>query len=323
VRVRTSMLASSLALLILSGHVAASTFSVSTATQLTQALKSVRAGDVITLAPGLYKGRFVGTAIGYSTKRITLQGPRTAVLDAGSVNTGYALYLNGARYWTVRGITVQNALKGIILDNSSYNVLEDVAVSNVGTTGVHFRRHSSYNTLQNSVISYTGLQEPGYGEGVYIGSAKSNWSTYTSGSPDRSDKNKVLNNTIGPYVAAESIDVKEGTTGGEIRANYFDATGMTGANYADSWIDVKGNGYIINNNFGFNGASSALLDGMQVHVAVSGWGNNNSFSENQLSVGALGYGFLVEKGATGNKIYASNIVVGAIKGLANISVLLQ
>ena len=85
----------------------------------------------------------------------------------------------------------------------------------------------------------------------------SNWE---DNKPDKSDRNQILNNRIGPNVAAEEIDIKEGSCCGIIKNNVFDGTGMSGENYADSWIDVKGEGYTIEDNEG----NHSLLDGIQV-----------------------------------------------------------
>jgi len=86
----------------------------------------------------------------------------------------------------------------------------------------------------------------------------SNWE---ANKPDHADRNKILNNRIGPNVAAESIDIKEGTCCGTISGNHFDGTGMKGENSGDSWIDLKGDKYTIENNEGVN----SLTDGIQVH----------------------------------------------------------
>jgi len=82
------------------------------------------------------------------------------------------------------------------------------------------------------------------------------------GKPDKSNRNKAINNHFGPNIAAEAIDIKEGTEGGLIDGNTFDGTGMSGENSADSWIDVKGDDYTISNNKG----SKTLLDGFQVKL---------------------------------------------------------
>jgi hypothetical protein len=110
------------------------------------------------------------------------------------------------------------------------------------------------------------------------------------------------------------MDIKEGTTGGLISGNVFDGTGMSGS-WADSWIDLKGNGWVVQNNHG----SNALQDGFQVHQALSGWGNDNIFVGNVADVNGPGYGFWLQSGITGTKVMCANSVSGAAKGFANVA----
>ena len=292
---------------------------VSSAAELTAALLSAQPGDVIQLADGVYVGHFVAAVSGTAAAPITLQGSRLAVLDGNNVSSGYVFHLNGVNYWHLVGFTVTNGQKGIMTDNANYNLIDDVRVYNIGYEAVHFRTFSSHNTIQNSEISDTGVTNTSYGEGVYLGSANSNWATYTGGLPDTSDYNQVLNNHIGPNVSAEAIDIKEGTTGGIISGNYFDAAGLSGANSADSWVDVKGNDYLISGNTGV----IALLDGFQTHIQVSGWGDRNVFRGNNADVQASGYGFKIQTTgsqgtASGNVVYDDNVVTNAASGVANI-----
>jgi nitrous oxidase accessory protein NosD len=94
-----------------------------------------------------------------------------------------------------------------------HNTLVDgLKVTGIGNEGIHFQYASSDNVVQNSEISDTGKDNGGFGEGIYSGSANSNW---PGGQPDHSDRNKALDNKIGPNVRAE------GTTGGELRGNIF------------------------------------------------------------------------------------------------------
>jgi len=297
---------------------------VSTATELKNALANAQAGDEIVLADGSYNGKFIIApgVNGTSTKPIILRGSRNAVLDAGDINTGYVLYLQ-SNYWIIKGFTITNGLKGLMIDGSNHCVVDGIRIFNIGEEGLHLRKFSSHNTIQNTDISNTGLKTPDYGEGIYIGSAKNNWATYTNGNPDLCDSNSILNNKIGPNITAECIDVKEGTTGGIIRGNTFDATGITGANSGDSWIDVKGNYTLIENNNGTNPGGSIFLDGYQVHCAIAGWGNYNEFKNNNCTVNASGYGFNIQLSGsngttTGNKVYVNNIATGAASGVANI-----
>lgn len=300
------------------------TVHVSNATELKNALAAAQAGDQIVMADGTYSGKFVVAPgrDGSASNPIVLTGSRNAILDAGDINTGYVLYLQ-ASYWTVKGFTVTNGLKGIMADGVHYNVIDSVKVDHIGEEGIHLRKFSTHNTVMNVEVTNTGIKTPDYGEGVYIGSAKSNWATYTNGDPDRCDSNTVTMSHIGPGVAAECIDIKEGTTGGVILSNHFDATGITGANSADSWIDVKGNYYRVEGNTGFNPGNNPFKDGYQVNVAYTGWGNYNEFRSNVCNVNASGYGFLIKLTsssgtAVGNKVYASNQVTNAASGVSNI-----
>ena len=113
---------------------------------------------------------------------------------------------------------------------------------------------------------------------------------------------------------AESMDIKEGTTGGLIQDNTFDGAGMSGS-WADSWIDMKGNAWTITDNHG----TTALEDGFQVHGALTGWGLNNVFKDNTADVQGPGYGFWLQNNVTGNVIACTNTVLNAAAGYANVA----
>ncbi len=300
------------------------TIQVSTSSQLTNALAIAKPGDEIILADGIYIGNFVipSTASGTITKPIILRGTRNAILDGASTNTGYVLHLK-ANYWIIKGFSIRNGLKGLMTDEANHNLIDGISVTNIGEEGIHFRRFSSHNILQNAEVNNVGSKTPDYGEGVYIGTAVSNWAKTSNGVEDRCDSNQIINNSIGPNCTAECVDVKEGTIGGLIKGNKFNSTGITGANSGDSWMDVKGNNYIIENNIGFNPTGSILKDGYQVHCAVNGWGCNNQFKNNSSTINADGFGFNItlesSKGkAIGNKVFSNNKVENAAKGVSNI-----
>jgi CHAT domain-containing protein len=289
---------------------------VDTADELTDALSGAKPGTLIRLAPGTYEGNFKASAAGAPDNPISVCGPREAVLDGGTTATGYVVHLDKVSGWILSGFTVTRGKKGVMLDESSENLLTGLLIHDIGEEAVHFRRFSSQNTISLSEIRDTGKETPGFGEGVYIGSAVSNWDSITGSSdvPDTSDNNKVLTTLFGPGITAEHIDVKEGTTGGEVRGNTFYGAGISGANFADSWMDVKGNGYQIEENTG----DGSPNDGFQTHVAVSGWGNDNVFSKNTAGVNGPGFGFSVAKSSQGNVVKCDNVVTGAAAGFANV-----
>ena len=217
------------------------------------------------------------------------------------------------------GFTVKGALKGIVLDGANHNLLSQLTVEDIDQEGIHFRTFSSNNVLQYSHVHDTGLGSPGYGEGVYIGSANSNWGSLTGGQPDTSDDNCVAYNTIGPNVAAEGVDIKEGTTGGIVVGNRYDATGISGQNYADSFVDAKGNGYRLYGNRVANPAHTTVIrDGFQTHQAYTGYGNDNIFQANTVDLESTGYGFNVSGDTSGNVVCSDNDVKTASSGTANV-----
>lgn len=283
---------------------------VATGPQLVSALANAKPGDAIVLASGTYQGKLEAAASGTAAKPIALCGGAGAVLSGSP----YGLHVTGS-YWYLAGFSVTNASKGVVLDGASHVVADGLTVHGIEQEGFHFRAFSADNVLRNSRIYDTGQKTPAYGEGVYMGSAKSNWGTYSNGQPDRSDRNQVIGNTIGPNVAAESVDIKEGSTGGLVSGNTFLGKGMAGQNYADSWIDAKGNAYVIEDNKG----TDALEDGFQVHVAEAGWGENNVFRRNTATVNAPGYGFNVAAKNTNTIVACSNVVTGAKSGFANVA----
>ena len=280
--------------------------------ELQTALTNAKPGDLISLTDGVYSGRFTISVSGSASQPIAICGSANAILDGGSTKSGYGFHIKNANYITLSGFSIRNSQKGIMVNGGNYNTLADLQIYSLGHEAVHFRAFSSYNTIRDSVIHDTGRRDTKYGEGVYIGSAQSNWCTYTACKPDKSDYNKVLGNTIGPNITAEEVDIKEGTTGGLVQGNTFNGIGMI-ASAASSWVNVKGNGYAISQNTG----ASSTKNGFSNHVIVSGWGNNNTFSENVANVLASGYGFWIDPSSSGNVVKCDNQVTNAASGFAN------
>jgi hypothetical protein len=294
---------------------AATTWPVSTPAELTNALAHVEPGDTITLASGTYPGSFTATRSGTRGHPITLGGPADAVLT----NSGYGFHLQ-ASYWKLTGFTVAHASKGIVLDRASHNLLDSLTVHDIDEEGIHLRVFSSDNVVRKSHVHDTGLTAPGYGEGIYVGSANSNWGSLTGGQPDTSDRNCIADNTLGPNVAAEGVDIKEGTHDGIVVGNHYDATGISGQNYADSFIDAKGNGWLVYGNVVSNpGHTHVLVDGFQTHEQLPGYGDDNTFQANTVDLESTGYGFNVASATSGNKVCNDNHVTTAGSGFANVA----
>jgi hypothetical protein len=239
---------------------------------LQQALDHAGPGQVVRLADGRYEGAFVASADAPADAPIQLCGGRGAILDGGATDGGYTLHLSGASHWVVWGFTVTGGQKGVMVDAGVGNRIESLLVTSMGDEAIHLRTNSTDNAVVGNSIRDTGLREPKYGEGIYVGTAESNWCQLTDCEPDRSDRNLVEANDIAG-TTAEAVDIKEGTSDGVLRGNVFDGSAMT---ESDSWVDVKGNDWTVEGNAG----TSSPGDGFQVHEVVDGWGRGTVFRGN-------------------------------------------
>jgi hypothetical protein len=262
------------------------------------------------MADGVYDGEFTAAGHGTAQLPIWLFGSAAAVLRGPGPEHGSVLHLQGAQHWRLLGFTVREGRKGVMADGVTDSVIQDLTVSRIGDEAVHLRTHSTDNVVRGLRISGTGLREEKFGEGIYVGTAVSNWCQISGCDPDRSDRNVIIGNDI-RETTAEAVDIKEGTTGGVVAGNTFDGSGLTGD--ADSWVDVKGNGWLIQANHG----SIALRSGFQVNDRADGWGRSNLFDGNIADVdGGSGYGYELRPVAD-NRVTCTNTASGAPRGLAN------
>lgn len=284
-----------------------------TAYQLNEALADARAGDVIVLGDWTISGRFTATRSGTAASPITVCGTRSAVLDGGSVAAGNGVTVSGS-WWALKGFTVRNSQNGVVVQGGRENLLRHLEIHTIGQTGVWITGSSRANTMDSSYVHHTGTAGgERYGRAIMLGSWNGSWA---GGVPDRSDSTRVLDNQLGPYVAAEHVLVREGTTGGEIARNVIDGTGQVPSeswSWVDSWVEVLGNGYTVRENQG----ALAIRDGFQVRVELAGWGNDNVFIGNTADVRAPGYGYRIY--GTGNVLRCSNTATNAGQGLSNVA----
>jgi parallel beta-helix repeat protein len=259
-----------------------------TTAEIQSALQNAQPGDTILIAPGTYTGSTGGSgnsgAYFYSGVNGTASAPITiksesaanpATLRGTDNNKAYVFYLTGD-YWEVRDLKFSNGKKGIMLDNSNYSLIYNCEVYGIGEEGIHLRDGSSNNVVERCNVHDTGVVTADYGEALYVGSDYGKWSQFIK----ECDYNTIKDCTLGPNVSAEHVDIKEGTTGTIVQGCALNGTGISGANAADSFMDVKGNQGVIKNNIGYRNGNSIIVDAFQVHQRQSGWGLNNDFSGN-------------------------------------------
>jgi len=299
-------------------------------------MKNAKPGDVITIAAGDYlgvktgttqnrAGWFVSMASGTAAAPITLRGASSTakpVLHGGSNSDAYILHMIGANYWKIENIIWSTGAKGLIFDGCNNMILDGLEVFNVGDEGVHFRDGSSNNLIQNSWIHDTGRGSPGFGEGVYIGSADG--TNQADGSPYNQlcHDNRVSNCRFGPNIAAEAVDIKERTKRAIVEHCTFDATGTDNKNSVDSVINVKGNDAIVRYNTIKRAGNPNILWAFKIYSVWSAGddsGMNNQFTNNDLYLDDDTTAVLyVQQGRTGlvsqNTRYPSGTMwVGTVK----------
>jgi len=284
------------------------------ADDLTAALKAAKPGSIIRMSAGRYVGDFSITVSGTEANPIWLCGATDAVID-GEDDTKYLLHLNNVSWVRVVGFSLKAGRKGVMADSVHHSIIASLHVSQIGDEAIHLRTASTDNTVIGNIIRDTGNRSEKFGEGIYVGSATSNWCEYTNCEPDRSNRNSVIGNDIAD-TTSENIDIKEGTEGGVVSGNRVSGSGMVAT---DSWIDVKGNGWLVEKNTGTTDGGS-IKDGIQTHVVKDGWGRQNTIRTNQLTVDGEGYGVYIHDGVqTENIVGCDNKVTGAGKGLSNIT----
>ncbi|KAG7671327.1 hypothetical protein Ndes2526B_g02180 [Nannochloris sp. 'desiccata'] len=262
---------------------------VSNTNELDRAIRASKAGDLIMMASGSYSSVIRGGGYrhlwfenkkGTKKRPITLCGPRSAILDGKDDKNNYVLRIYKSSYINIAGITVQNGLKGIIMQTVDHCKIDSCMVRNFAKEAVHIQYNSHFNIIIRNTILNTGRKSPGNGEGVYLGSDNQR-------GKDPNTRNHILYNTIGPGVTAEMIDIKEYSSDAIIKGNILDGRDLCGCKYAFSLISVKGNNYQILGNIGKNAKEHMFK------VAVTNnrnQGKNNYFSSNKC-LGRLRSGF--------------------------------
>ncbi|MDC7220577.1 MAG: hypothetical protein PQJ59_11645 [Spirochaetales bacterium] len=263
-----------------------------TASELTSALSSASAGDKIIIAAGTYTDTFKLEAGGSQNSPIWIVGEDSTnmpVLDGDDYNNNTVLAIDGGdvsgiSYVYVQDIKVTNGRTGISMDQADYITIDSVEVYDVGQAGIHVRDESEYNIIKDSTVSNTGLYNVKYGEAIYIGSDNTKW-TANGGSYDPAcDYVQILNNTLGPGVTAEHIDVKEGSSYAYIIGNTFDASGMIDIiNGGLSFIDFKGNYAECAYNTGDQNYNEYFENAFEINDKWTGWGNYNDIHNNSIT----------------------------------------
>ncbi len=287
------------------------TVNVATGEDLQAALDDAHPGDVIGLAPGRYEGEFVMTADGRPDDPITLCGTRESVLDGGAIEGGYVFHLDGAKHWRAPGFTVSNGQKGVMADGTTGRSSRASPCHGTGDEAIHLRNGSTDNLVLDNTISDTGLAQAEVRRGRLHRHRREQLVRHHRLRARRAATATSSKATRSRDTTSETVDIKEGTTGGVLVGNTFDGAAMA---EADSWVDVKGNNWLIQGNTG----TGSPADGFQTHEILDGWGNGNVFRENTANLSADGVRLLPEPERRQRRGSCDNTVTGPRAELTNV-----
>ena len=266
-----------------------------------EAMANAQPGDEIVIESGTYAigddnkitgalGRsayLYGSNNGTASAPITLRGASSTdlpVIEGVPDRSGYLLSLDGD-YWIVKDIEFETGAKGIVLDNANHNQLINLSVHNIREEGIHLRDGSSNNLVKGCRVYDTGVGTPSFGEGLYVGSDRGQ---HNDPYDPACDNNTIEDCIVGPNVAAEGVDVKEGTKNTIIRNCTFSAEGIKGENSADAFIDLKGAyAFVYNNTFNLDGSTvlNAGIDFLDRGTGVN-TGFRNAIFNNTFNLGS-------------------------------------
>ncbi|GAA4825109.1 cellulose binding domain-containing protein [Algivirga pacifica] len=223
-------------------------YNCNTVAEIRTAMSNAGPGDEIVIASGVYEASgvavsgssayFYANANGTAANPIIIRSASSsspATLKGSNISSLTVLRIEGD-HWIVKDLKITNGQKGLIFDNSNYSQAINCEVYNIGYEAIHVRDGSDYVTIDGCNVHDTGKSNAGFGEGIYIGTDKGSWSNYDP----YVNYTTVKNSIIGPNVAAEAFDIKEGTSETVVEHCQIDAAGLSGSNYADSFIDLKG-----------------------------------------------------------------------------------
>jgi hypothetical protein len=212
---------------------------------LTLATANAQPGDCINVAAGTYllaaPLRISRSGTVDQSITITGAGMGSTIINANQQE----MTIEQANYVTIRKIRITNLpLRGFWLRNTHDVVLDSLEVDHSLQEAVAFK--GSNNVIKNCLIHDTGIQNPQWGEGVYVGG-----NDPATGLAIAATDNQVLHCHFGPNVRAQSVEIASGADRTTVRGNFIDGTGtqyVPGAGSA-TLIAVTASGAVLDSNY--------------------------------------------------------------------------
>ena len=298
--------------------------SVSNGSELQAALKNAQPGDEIVMSAGTFTApataaesgkdgvHFYSANSGTADQPIYLRAIGDATLSGDDIDSDTVLELSGD-YWRVGNIdglvdssyygpdwwpgsfSISSGQNGLVLDNSSHDIVDGLSISNIGERGIQLRNGSSDNVVQRISVHDTGksVQSTGEfrGEALVIGSSDSEWSTAPTPGPYNplNDNNVIGNFKLGPNVAGELVDVKEGSSNNLLQFGVLDSEG-TQSPEDNAQIVLRGNNNEVRYNSFYGTQGTVLAQGAFVADASGTWHTESWGEDNFIHGGIYDFG---------------------------------
>ncbi len=230
-----------------------------------KALDLAQPGDIIQLAPGIYRENVVTRRDGLSDGPITITGPKNAVITGigrkrvveinhdnihldgftidGKEGSGEDSPKFNDKLIYIQGKKPNIGIRGVKITN--------MIITNAGGECIRLRYFVNYAEIAYNAITNCGIYDFIFNEGgkngeaIYIGTAPEQLKDGKNPTPDvdKSDNNYIHDNRINTQ-GNECVDIKEGSSGTIVQFNL--CTGQKDPN--SGGIDVRGNSAIIRYN---------------------------------------------------------------------------
>ena len=275
---------------------------VTNTTTLNSALNTALPGDQIRLAAGNYNytssgGRQVNQS-GTSESRITICGPRTAIINAYVWVRASFVDIRGLR---IQGNSPQPMVWGIYQTVGGNNRYMSLEVDHQSQEGINLHDGPSYNNVvSNNYIHDCGQVRLDRGEGIYIGNGDD---------PTQIVDSTWIHHNLIESCAGEGIEIKCCTKAAIIEFNTIINAGHGRVNGGDIPIQVRGTDNIIRDNtiqtsprYSIENFADVVTGGQRNRYernTASGAGNNLMFS----------FGTNAGSSLAGNVVCTNNVAI--------------
>lgn len=216
----TQLICALLLMLVYNGTVNARIVDVPSGSNLQTAINQAKGGDTLLVEGGDYdiiliENRHFSESLPLVIKA---QTARSVVVSSSSYTSTSPLRINNSSYVVIDGLVFKKGFSGPDVNKNSHHIiLHNIEITEVGKSGLNIHGSSNYVDVINCEIHHTGLYEPAYGEGIYVGRGaySSDWSNF----PDNCEYIWIEGCKIYENGLGEAINIKGETFHATVKGN--------------------------------------------------------------------------------------------------------